>query len=68
MVFITGCEDGVLPLARGGTISDLDEERRLMYVGLTRARSRQLYGMTSHNQPSRFLDEIPRVTTWDGQS
>jgi DNA helicase-2/ATP-dependent DNA helicase PcrA len=68
VVFITGCEDGIQPLARGGTNSDLVEERRLMYVGLTRASERlyltrarmhRLYGMTSDNPPSRFLDGIP---------
>jgi DNA helicase-2/ATP-dependent DNA helicase PcrA len=68
VVFITGCEDGIQPLARGGTNSDLVEERRLMYVGLTRASERlyltrarmhRLYGLTSDNPPSRFLNGIP---------
>ncbi len=69
VVFITGMEDGVFPHTRALTDPDeLEEERRLCYVGLTRARrrlylslsqSRMLYGMPSYNPPSRFLKEIP---------
>ena len=69
VVFIVGMEDGVFPHARALTDPDeLEEERRLCYVGLTRARrrlylvrsrTRMLYGMSSHNGPSRFLKEIP---------
>ena len=69
VVFIVGMEDGVFPHARALTEPDeLEEERRICYVGLTRARqrlylscsrSRMLYGMPSYNQPSRFLKEIP---------
>ena len=67
-VFITGCEQGVFPLERQGQISDLEEERRLMYVGITRAkqelylsraRCRMQYGQTFRNEPSQFLSEIP---------
>jgi DNA helicase-2/ATP-dependent DNA helicase PcrA len=67
-VFITGCEDGVLPLQRQGQTADLEEERRLMYVGITRAkeelylsraRCRMQYGQTFRNEPSLFLSEIP---------
>ncbi|MDR1266212.1 MAG: UvrD-helicase domain-containing protein [Propionibacteriaceae bacterium] len=68
-VFVTGFEDGVFPHERAlGERQDLEEERRLAYVGLTRARqrlyltralSRTLWGAPSHNPPSRFLDEIP---------
>jgi DNA helicase-2/ATP-dependent DNA helicase PcrA len=67
-VFITGCEQGVFPLERQGQIADLEEERRLMYVGITRAkqelylsraRCRQQYGQTFRNEPSQFLGEIP---------
>nr|MBA3938718.1 ATP-binding domain-containing protein [Planctomycetota bacterium] len=67
-VFITGCEDGVLPLQRMGQTADLEEERRLMYVGITRAkeelylsraRCRMQYGQTFRNDPSLFLSEIP---------
>ena len=68
VVFITGCEEGVLPLSRMGQVADLEEERRLMYVGITRAkrelylsraRCRMLYGQTYRNEPSLFLGEIP---------
>ena len=69
VVFIVGMEDGVFPHVRALTDPDeLEEERRLCYVGLTRARrrlylsrsrTRMLYGMSSHNGPSRFLKEIP---------
>ncbi len=68
VVFITGVEEGVLPLARMGQVADLEEERRLMYVGITRAkqelylsraRCRMLYGQTFRNEPSTFLGEIP---------
>ena len=69
VVFIIGMEDGVFPHNRALTDSEeLEEERRLCYVGLTRAeqrlylsraRSRMLYGMSSHNTESRFLKEIP---------
>ncbi|MGQ0616803.1 MAG: DNA helicase PcrA [Acidimicrobiia bacterium] len=68
-VFVIGLEDGVFPHLRSlGDPAELEEERRLAYVGLTRARqrlyltnawSRQLYGATQYNPPSRFLDEIP---------
>jgi DNA helicase-2/ATP-dependent DNA helicase PcrA len=69
VVLMTGMEDGVFPLSRAiDEPNELEEERRLCYVGmtrakevlyLTRARSRMLYGYTSYNLPSRFLDEIP---------
>ncbi len=68
-VFLVGMEDGVFPHTRALTEPDeLEEERRLAYVGITRAQqklhvshawSRQLFGSTSYNPPSRFLDEIP---------
>jgi DNA helicase-2/ATP-dependent DNA helicase PcrA len=69
VVFIIGLEDGVFPHYRSmGDQAQLEEERRLMYVGVTRARerlylthawSRSLFGTTSYNPPSRFLGEIP---------
>jgi DNA helicase-2/ATP-dependent DNA helicase PcrA len=69
VVFIIGLEDGVFPHYRSmGDPAQLEEERRLMYVGVTRARerlyltnawSRALFGQTSYNPPSRFLSEIP---------
>jgi len=69
VVFIIGMEDGVFPHYRSmGDSAQLEEERRLAYVGITRARerlylthawSRSLFGQTSYNPPSRFLAEIP---------
>ncbi|MFM7477389.1 MAG: 3'-5' exonuclease, partial [Microcystis aeruginosa] len=69
VVCIAGMEEGVFPSSRSmGDPSELEEERRLAYVGITRARerlllshswSRNLYGTTQYNPPSRFLDEIP---------
>ncbi len=68
-VFLIGMEDGVFPHLRSiGEPDQLEEERRLAYVGITRARerlylthawSRTLYGSTQYNPPSRFLDEFP---------
>ncbi len=70
IVFLAGCEEGVLPHSRSTSQDDLEEERRLCYVGLTRAekkvhlsycRRRRFYGGDSEemNKPSRFLSEIP---------
>jgi DNA helicase-2/ATP-dependent DNA helicase PcrA len=69
VVFLIGFEDGVFPHLRSLTEPDeLEEERRLAYVGITRAKqrlfvthawSRSLFGSTQYNPPSRFLDEIP---------
>ena len=69
VVFVVGMEDGVFPHLRAlGDPEELEEERRLAYVGITRAReslflchawSRMLHGQTQYNPPSRFLDEIP---------
>jgi DNA helicase-2/ATP-dependent DNA helicase PcrA len=69
VVFLTGLEDGVFPHLRTlGDASELEEERRLAYVGVTRARQRlylsraqvrSAYGQTSYNPPSRFLEEVP---------
>ena len=69
IVFVTGMEDGIFPHHRSMTDPyELEEERRLAYVGITRARkqlylthswSRMLHGQTSYNPPSRFIDEIP---------
>jgi DNA helicase-2/ATP-dependent DNA helicase PcrA len=68
-VFIVGVEEGVFPHNRALTEPDeMEEERRLAYVGITRAMrrlfishawSRMLFGSTQYNPPSRFLDEIP---------
>jgi DNA helicase II / ATP-dependent DNA helicase PcrA len=69
VVFITGLEDGVFPHVRAlGDPDELEEERRLCYVGITRARERlylchawcrMLFGSTDYYPPSRFLAEIP---------
>ena len=69
VVFMIGMEDGVFPHLRAlGEPDELEEERRLAYVGITRARellflshawARTLYGSTQYNPPSRFLAEIP---------
>ena len=68
-VFIAGMEDGVFPHMRSlGDPDELEEERRLAYVGITRAQdrlyltsawSRTLFGGSSYNPPSRFLKELP---------
>ena len=69
VVFLTGLEDGVFPHMRSmGDPAELEEERRLAYVGITRARTalyvtrattRSAWGAPSYNPPSRFLDELP---------
>jgi len=69
IVFIVGMEDGIFPHFRSMTDqAALEEERRLAYVGITRARerlylthawSRTLYGQTQYNPPSRFIGELP---------
>jgi DNA helicase-2/ATP-dependent DNA helicase PcrA len=69
VVFLTGLEDGVFPHMRSlGDQTELEEERRLAYVGLTRARERlyvsravvrSAWGAPSHNPASRFVDELP---------
>jgi DNA helicase-2/ATP-dependent DNA helicase PcrA len=68
-VFIVGMEDGVFPHMRSlGDPGELEEERRLAYVGITRAQdrlyltsawSRMLFGGSNYNPPSRFLTEVP---------
>jgi DNA helicase-2/ATP-dependent DNA helicase PcrA len=68
-VFVVGLEDGIFPHSRSlGEPDELEEERRLFYVGITRARRhlavshawvRTIWGRTQHNIPSRFLTEIP---------
>ena len=69
VVFLAGVEEGVFPHIRALTEpTEMEEERRLAYVGITRAMqrlymshawSRQLFGSTQYNPPSRFFDEIP---------
>jgi len=75
-VFIVGCAEGILP--HDGAIDEgrVEEERRLMYVGLTRAKElvtlswpgkARLWGEVHSNQPSRFLQELPRADLhWQG--
>jgi DNA helicase-2/ATP-dependent DNA helicase PcrA len=78
-VFLTGMEDGIFPHSRTFDDKDeIEEERRLAYVGLTRARERlyisraeyrSTWGAPNYNPPSRFLDEIPEdVIVWRNQS
>ncbi len=68
-VFMIGMEEGVFPHSRSIEENSLEEERRLAYVGMTRARerltlthasARALYGNRNYNLPSRFLDELPQ--------
>jgi DNA helicase II / ATP-dependent DNA helicase PcrA len=76
VVFMIGCEEGVFPHTRSIDEGNLEEERRLCYVGITRAerhlfmtyaRTRSLFGTRSYNMPSRFLDELPaELTEGDG--
>jgi DNA helicase-2/ATP-dependent DNA helicase PcrA len=68
VVFMLGLEEGIFPHSRSIEENDVEEERRLCYVGMTRAKEkltmlhaarRSLYGRTDANLPSRFLDELP---------
>ncbi|MET0770481.1 MAG: 3'-5' exonuclease, partial [Solirubrobacteraceae bacterium] len=72
IVFIIGCEDGLFPHDRALDEGGLEEERRLAYVGITRAmrelymtyaRQRNIFGRQSYGIRSRFVDEIPRELT-----
>ena len=76
VVFLTGMEDGTFPHLRSlGDAKELEEERRLAYVGITRARERlhlsraavrSAWGAPQYNPPSRFLDEIPAdLVQWE---
>ncbi len=76
VVFLTGMEDGTFPHLRSlGDAKELEEERRLAYVGITRARERlhisraavrSAWGAPQYNPPSRFLDEIPsELVQWE---
>jgi len=67
-VYLIGMEEGIFPHSRSIEEQGIEEERRLCYVGMTRAQerltllhasSRMLYGGRNHNLPSRFLDELP---------
>ncbi|WP_018784655.1 DNA helicase PcrA [Micromonospora sp. CNB394] len=76
VVFLTGLEDGVFPHLRSlGDTRELEEERRLAYVGITRARqrlylsravTRSAWGAPAYNPPSRFLEELPpELVRWE---
>ncbi|GAB3953622.1 hypothetical protein GCM10027614_59320 [Micromonospora vulcania] len=76
VVFLTGLEDGVFPHLRSlGDTRELEEERRLAYVGITRARqrlylsravTRSAWGQPAYNPPSRFLEELPtELVHWE---
>ncbi|MEO3744277.1 DNA helicase PcrA [Plantactinospora sp. B5E13] len=76
VVFLTGLEDGVFPHLRAlGDNRELEEERRLAYVGITRARqrlylsravTRSAWGQPAYNPPSRFMDELPTdLVRWE---
>src|SRR5262249_43981696 len=67
-VFMLGVEEGIFPHSRSIEEAEVEEERRLCYVGMTRAKERltmlhaarrSLYGRTEPNLPSPFLDELP---------
>ena len=71
-VFIAGLEEGLFPSSKSLEEGDMEEERRLAYVGMTRAkktltltfaRRRKVWGKDHYNDPSRFLSEIPRNLT-----
>jgi ATP-dependent DNA helicase UvrD/PcrA len=71
-VFVVGCEDGAFPHMRALEEGSEEEERRLCYVAITRARQRlymtwarerRLFGRAEHNLPSRFIDELPAELT-----
>ncbi len=83
-VFLVGCEEEIFPSSRAVEEQGVEEERRLFYVGMTRAKerlmlthasARLLWGRTTHNLASRFLDELPerelarerlRPASWGG--
>lgn len=76
VVFVVGCEDGLVPLRHGGEEADVDEERRLFYVAMTRAKERlylvrsgkrMLFGEVRATRPSPFLTDIEeQLKQYDG--
>jgi len=79
VVFLTGLEEGVFPHTRAlGNVQELEEERRLAYVGITRARQRlyfsravlrSAWGAPSYNPESRFIGEVPKeLLTWEREA
>lgn len=78
-VYVVGMEEGIFPSGRAsGESEEIEEERRLCYVAMTRARERltmttarqrMLYGRTNNNMPSRFLEELPQESVdWQGKA
>lgn len=78
VVYVAGMEEGIFPGSRAAySQEDMEEERRLCYVAMTRAKERLiltnaqmrlLYGYTNNNEPSRFLEEIPEEKRrWTGR-
>ena len=75
VVFLSGMEEGIFPsLKDGGSAEEIEEERRLCYVGITRAKKelfllnaqrRMLFGNSMYHSPSRFLGEIPKELVLD---
>jgi len=79
VVFLTGLEEGVFPHTRAlGNVQELEEERRLAYVGITRARQRlyfsravlrSAWGAPSYNPESRFISEVPKeLVEWEREA
>ena len=79
VVFLTGLEEGVFPHTRAlGNVQELEEERRLAYVGITRARQRlyfsravlrSAWGAPSYNPQSRFVEEVPEeLISWEREA
>ncbi len=82
VVFLAGCDEGIFPHQRTLNVpSEMEEERRLMYVGVTRAeeklylssaKRRQMWGEYKYYNPSRFIEEIPRqlleMTSFEGST
>ena len=79
VVFLTGLEEGVFPHTRAlGNVQELEEERRLAYVGITRARQRlyfsravlrSAWGAPSYNPESRFISEVPKeLLQWEREA
>jgi DNA helicase-2/ATP-dependent DNA helicase PcrA len=77
VVFLAGCEEGLFPYLLGKEKEDLEEERRLFFVAITRAKdllfltgakSRRIWGQIYNNKPSRFLFDIPQSLLMSGDT
>ena len=62
-VFVAGVNDGTIPLQSHGHPTDVEEERRLLYVGMTRAKEELI--LTVSQEPSAFLDDLPDTVHWE---